>query len=117
MSGNLEGFWILDSFLCCPLPNLQIPDSESRIQNPDSRIRIQIQNPDYLRHASLDNRSLPNFRSLYFFGHIFIVLGFASPWISVALGMKPKEKDAKVTETQEIRGEQSNKINTRPKEE
>jgi hypothetical protein len=54
---------------------------------------------------------------LYFFGHIFIVLGFASPWISVALGMKPKEKDAKVTETQEIRGEQSNKINTRPKEE
>ena len=61
---------------------------------------------------------LPDFRSMYFCGHILILLGFASPWISEALGLKtfePKENDAKV---QEMTGESINsyRINSRSKE-
>ena len=61
---------------------------------------------------------LIHWRSMYFYGHIFILLGFASPWISEALGLKalkPKESDAKV---QEITGESSDsyKTNSRSKQ-
>ena len=61
-----------------------------------------------------------NFRSTYFYGHILTVLGFATPWISTALGMKRAEKNVKVNGTREMTGEPINSFrinNSRPKEE
>ena len=71
------------------------------------------------RHQSL-RCFLFNFRSTYFYGHILTVLGFATPWISAALGMKRAEKNVKVNGTREMTGEPINSFrinNSRPKEE
>ncbi|CAB4012313.1 Hypothetical predicted protein [Paramuricea clavata] len=59
-------------------------------------------------------------RSVYFYGHIIILLGFASPWISAVLGMKREEKSTKVNGAREMTGETINSYrinNSRPKEE
>ncbi|XP_028405990.1 lysophospholipid acyltransferase 1-like isoform X2 [Dendronephthya gigantea] len=47
-------------------------------------------------------------RSLYFYGHIVVLLGFASPWISAALGMKREEKNIKLNGPREMTEEPIN---------
>ena len=54
-----------------------------------------------------------NFRSMYFYGHILILLGFASPWISAAFGMERGEKSNNVNGAQGITGSVVN--NSAPK--
>ena len=45
---------------------------------------------------------------MYFYGHIMTLLGFASPWISAALGMKQQENNTKLNGTQEMTEESIN---------
>ena len=50
---------------------------------------------------------------MYFYGHILILLGFTSPWISAALGMERGEKSNNVNAAQGITGSVVN--NSAPK--
>ena len=60
-------------------------------------------------YATAQERIFIYLRSMYFYGHFIMLIGFASPWISSWLGMETTQS-RNLTETEEVADKNKNVV-------